>query len=248
MYENAIVCHSAGSLIYSLLNLLFVYCISYMCLSVSMLHMLASGLGIGNVRGFISHLICMDHHWSMWPNEFTWVRYVHFLLALFNTPMKYQIWGWTSITTILMDRYARVIRKPHQEPDIPSHKIQMPMLKWPLQKVLGLCLKLTSPKKSCCCENSQCFGELGFVRSQQAAKVKPWTQHSWPQKLRKMPGKWEEKMGNWKNGWICLRFLLGCSMLFQFFGWKTKFWKPDVWCWRSLQSSAAYFSGAAPGK
>ena len=119
---------------------------------------------------------------------------------------------------------------------------------WPLQKVLGLCLKLTSQKKSCCCETSQCLGELGFVRSQQAAKVKPWTQHSWPKQLRKMPGKWEEKMGNWKDGWICLEMFVGLFHVIPIVWLKTKFGKPDVWCWRSLQSSAAYFSGAAPGR
>ena len=177
-------------------------------------------------------------------------------MAIFNSyfdiPRGYNktFWGWTlNIHNLSWPGCQGDSTPPHRKnPDFPSHKkIQMPLLvtspksSWPL-------LEVDFPKKTGCCENSQCFGELGFVRSQQAAKVKPWTQHSWPKNLRKMPGKWEEKMGNWKNGWICLRCLLGCSMLFQFLGWKTTFGKPDVWCWRSLQSSAAYFSGAAPGK
>lgn len=130
------------------------------------------------------------------------------------------------------------------EPDIPSHKIQMPLLvtspksSWPL-------LEVDFPKNMLLWKLPM-LGELSFVRSQQAAKVKPWTQHSWPKNLRKMPGKWEEKIGKkWLDLFGDFCWVVPCYSSFLA---EKRHLGSQMFGAEGQRSSAAYFSGAAPGK
>ena len=40
-----------------------------------------------------------------------------------------------------------------------------------------------------------------------------------------MPGKWEEKMGNWKDGWICLEMFVGLFHVIPICWLKNEIWE-----------------------